>query len=120
MNEHGYDTARERANVWVWRECPPKHRSWHALITAIGRAYMELLLVRGYDVGHAYLFVVQMPSMRISPRGVAAPLAPPLRRSSSVLVPVRDDEFVSPVHRHMGRVSGLLHAVESQTLCVEG
>ena len=53
MNEHGYDTARERANVWVWRECPPKHRSWHALISAIGRASMELLLLRGYDVGHA-------------------------------------------------------------------
>ena len=58
MNEHGYDTARERANVWAWRECPPKHRSWHALISAIGRGYMELLLLRGYDEGLASLFVV--------------------------------------------------------------
>ena len=120
MNEHGYDTARERANVWAWRECPPKHRSSHALISAIGRGCMELLLLRGNDEGHASLSVVWMPSRRVAPEEVAAPLALPLRGSSSVLVSVRDDECISPAHRHMGRASGLLHAVESQTPCVEG
>ena len=51
---------------------------------------------------------------------VAAPLAPPLRGTSSVLVSVRDDECISPVHRHMGRAGELLHALQLPGLCLEG